>query len=743
MADEELIVPYADPASSGEIPDNQPLVDPYAADDGSGITSESEKVFLSIFDPSSVGRAAVGIAETAATVTSGLGGMVTAGLTAPLVSDADRGGYTEDVIDAMTYEPRTYAGELGVQGVHAGMGVVVDTLKKSGSGIAGITTGLATGSLEAADRAREGFMSTTQPLGEGVYRTTGSPGLATAAQLLPDIIAMGLGIRNPPKTPTRLRDVGKGVGDDPLMQSIPEGYGVRGKPAETWGSSASEQGLKVEFDKLQAAIKSKDAKAAAEIIRANPAMIAAFEELNIRFEPQMVSENPAVRSTASGMKSGPQGGDLQAADDFVAQRLREAGDELVNKYGSTDRNLVDERLRGKFDEDRTKLEAQEKEAFAEVRAAVPQAETVAATKAIEYIEQRIHDLGGGDIAVGLAEAGKHERQLWNLTHRRVPKKKGDGPEVPDDAWEAKNPSYAALDSYRQQVGKGIKGELFKEADQGHLKVIYGTLADAQQQAANKFGVGERYKAANDLTIERKAGEKSSEVVMGRKLERGALKSIDAAATALTKGSINEFRRMMKNTPESERAMVASAVIDRLMTGAGKGPGMTQGFIQSLKALDRYPGIKNELFGHLPPGIRKRFDTIGTAARGFFRSMEKDNRSNTANANNVLKSIEDGSLFDKLFNTSEKIPIVGGWVEKLRAGGNTKRAQAAEVFLRSKPLEQAIKEYARGKLKRAEKIVTGSAAYNNWLNKLDHETIQQVQKEGVMAFLFGAATENIE
>ena len=48
MADEELIVPYADPASSGEIPDEQPLVDPYKALPSSG--SKSEETWLDISD---------------------------------------------------------------------------------------------------------------------------------------------------------------------------------------------------------------------------------------------------------------------------------------------------------------------------------------------------------------------------------------------------------------------------------------------------------------------------------------------------------------------------------------------------------------------------------------------------------------------------------------------------------------------------------------------------------------------
>lgn len=628
-------------------------------------------------------------------------------------------GFAED----WTYEPRTEQGAQAKQDIGKLAGLGVQGVKHIGAGWAGI--GSLPFGIDAAVEDRDKFMETPNAIGEGVFKVTRSPMAATIFGILPDILAMGFGTSG--KAVSSGQKI-RGIADEmrPGRVDVPEGYGGVGKvdaPVK-WTKNDLPPAERAAFAELEAAVQAKDAKRLAEIINANPAIVAAFDELGISYAPQMVSESISLQNVASGLKSAPESG-LAAADARVFTQLRSAADEMINRYGSTDRAVVDASLRSAFDADNTRLTQLSDEAFEVVAKAVPQGERVVIDAARDYIAKRIDDLGGGE--EGLARASRHEKSLWNLTHRRT---EIDG----KPGWEDANPTYAALDAYRKNVGKGIDERgIFKDGDQGELKNIYGMTAEAQQLAATRFGVGEEYAAANKAIQERKASEASSETVLGRRMERGA--NIDPVAMALTKGQVSGFRKLMDSTPPAQRTAVAMSVLDKIIVGAGKGPGMQEGFLKSIQLLQRNPTAKNLLMQYLPKEVRSRYLAIEKASEGFIRSLAKDNRSNTANANHVLKSWEDGTLWAKLGGLSSKLPFAGDWIKQFLEAGPSKRVKAAENFLQSKSLDAAVREYAKGRVDRANAIAKGSPEYNRWLATLENDVRNTVQKEGLMAFLF--------
>jgi len=623
--------------------------------------------------------------------------------------------------------PYSEVGKQAQEGIGTVMELGVKGAKFSGSGYAGLAA--APGGVEEMARAQQEFRD--EPFGEGVYRHTQSPFLATVTTILPELAAMGI-VKPKPGSTVKIKDVAREY--DPRRMDIPEGYGgVTTKAAQQKWTRADEASVaKSEFDKLQQAIKAKDVQRVSEIIDANPAIISAFDELGIRYSPQMVSENAAVRATASGMKSAPESG-LMHLDEVVGKQLKSAGDELVNRYGTTDRALLDESVRMKFDADIRMLEKQANDTFKIINEQIPKGERINVSRSREYIEQRINDLGAGNIAEGLERASRHEKQLWNLTHRR---------EAGKTEWKSNDPSYAAIDAYRKDVGQGLNKEgIFKDGDIGELKNTYGLVAEAQQQAATNFGSGIAYREANRLVEIRKGIEESATTVMGRNLERGLVTSVDSAAGGLIKGNTAPFKKLIDNVPEAQRPAIAAAVIDKIFAGGGRATGLGSGFLKASESLS--PTSRKLLFSYLPKEAQRRFNVIETASNGFYRSLLKDNTSNTALGNNVVRSIEDGSLWAKIFGDGGNVPFAGDWISKLKPKPEAKRVRSADEFITSETLRQGVREYARGQQSHAEALITASKQYRDWYNTLDQATKRAVDEIGVTAFLFASQMEESE
>jgi hypothetical protein len=664
--------------------------------------------------------------------------------------------------EALTYEPKTRQGAKVMQGVGNVMGKVEEGAKFVGSGYAGLGALAAGADAEEATLSMQDFRETPNALAEGAAQMAGDEhpkltGLAAAlASIAPEIASLGLVKPKmaPPKHGVELKNIygdvptpnrmipETGPGGRPI--DIPEGYGGVGRSESgvQWSTAASEAVPASEFNALKAAVAEGNARKAAEIINANPALVAAFDELGLAYAPQMVSDSVALRSTASGLKSAPESG-LAAMDEFVGTQLKGFADELVNKYGSTNRMDVEVGVREAFDADIRTLNEGVTQLYDDVLNSIPQGARVEAGPMRAYIERRVSDLGAGDIDRGLNSPAlsSHERALWDLTHRRVEVEGGRM------EWEAEAPSYAEIDAFRRDVGEGLSGTgIYTRNKVGELKNTYAQLAETQQRAANAAGpeVGTAYRQANELGQRLHQTQADSIKVLGRDLEAGMLAKVDTAAGQVVKGNTAGFKKMIEAVPASQREAVAMSVLDRIMTGSAGSERITEVFLKNMTLLNRNPGARNLLFSYLPKEAIRRYKVIETASRGFLRSLAKDNKSNTANANAVVQSWRDGSLWTRLVtNPGKRVPVIHDWVTKLAEAGPANRVAAAEKFLTSPALDKAARLYAQGKQAQADKIAMRSAAYNRWLKTLDDEMRDLVQQKGIMAFLFTSQVEDTQ
>lgn len=604
----------------------------------------------------------------------------------------------------------------------------------------------ATGNEAEAERFMDEPMG--EYLGDKTMEKTGSPLAATAARLTPDAVLASLGIRRGPDAPKiKDIDVQPHPVDVPTRGSFSPTIaetGPGGKPIVDVRQPMSEAELKGPAANLGR--RKTDERTMLEI-DPNPEIVEAFRQLDIEPGVGMVSENQAVRQIASGLKA-ETGSPLKGRDIEVREQLQRKADELVEDFGNPDRSALDQDIRADFNETITGLETAATEAFR----AMNTTERLSTRTALDdlvplqtYLRDRIAAMGGVD------ELGRMDRRLFDIIYRRHTNEAGEV------EYEMLTPTYGKLDFERGVLGNEMKSQsMFKDSSSGDIEHAYGLLRQSQGRAASRMGFGDEYTAANQLVVSRKLLEAESVVALGREMARGIIASIDAGAGRLSKGDVNRFRQMMAAVPEQHQQAVAMAVLQKLMM-RGEGGNIKPSIVNMAKDLDRYQQAKNLLFSYMPAEARAKFDNLVIAARGFYRSLETDNHSNTAPALAVLDSLNSGSLSARLAGTGGEV-MAGEWIGRVlgapegvgaaisvgikgaqyglqRTGVlGASRSQKADAFLASDGLNQAVREYAASRPQQAQAALSQSPEYRAWIATIGKEEVQAIESIGFFGWL---------
>lgn len=654
--------------------------------------------------------------------------------------------------EAIGWDPVSKAGEDISEVVGAGMEKGVQGAKHIGAGYSGLFN-LALGDPELAAMSVEEFLQTPDALAEGVFEATGNATLATVTKLLPDVATVSL----PGAKTTKVAKRTSRPGMAPDMP--PSGFGGIGDvdtrpPRPMTGESRPipENGFERtpdipvdQFDEIQAALQSGNKQQLFDLMEANPRLVQAFEALGIEFTPGMVADNAALRQVQSGLKSVP-GSQLGTFDDAARLKLQEKADELINRQGSTNRIGVDSAVDTEFKRIRDGYVKHEEEMWKTLDESIPRGSPIDLESAANGVMQRVVEAGrNGSIEDGLKNVSRHDQQLFKMTHERVPvERRVPDPTNPgefitevEQVWQYTDPKYAAVDNFRKKLGRGMDGrDDFGGADQGELDFLYGQMAEAQGRVAKGNGYGELWDEMNSTTVARKDLEASMRRTQGA--AAGLIGKVSQASSNLRKGIAGPLRQLMEDIPESQRPMVASAVLeDMFYPAAIKTGDLKPNFVASYKALKRNPEAMDLIFDHLDDATKADFLLVGDAAEGFFRSLLKDNVSNTANASAVIQQLQQGSSVMKLMGIArsgaQRIPAIGATVAREGEQGikaaMKARARKAADFLQSNELRDAVRGYARGGAEEAQRILNGSRAYNQWFQYLTEAEKKQIAAAG--------------
>jgi hypothetical protein len=541
-------------------------------------------------------------------------------------------------------------------------------------------------------------------LGQAAYEATEAPIAGALAETVPAAAmeAMGLGAV---KRAAKAGKAAKRAAKTEIPKEIPKKV---------------EPELKSYTD-IKSNLERKRAKPAAEQVRPDAQILKDAEDLNVVVNPSAYSTNRAYIEIEQGLKSRP-GSKLSTVEEKSIIDIGNRADDLISDLGGvTDKSLLDLDVRGDFLNTIDKLEKKASTAYDAVSNVIPSQTRLKAPAVTKYLDDALSDLGGDATLLTGAE-----RKLLALTR------------------EGKAPTYAAIDRIRKDVGQGFrKGSgPFKDDAEGTLKQVYKVLSKDQQGIADAFGVGAEYQAARKLVASRKDLEKSAQSLLGRELNNSIVPKLTAAATALTKGDVSKFRKLMNSLPKQRRAEVAATMLnDIFASGARKKGAIGQGFTSAFDGLNRNKEAKSILFSHLPKNAQQRFNKIGRVASGIYKSKALENTSRTAR--DIIAAMEDGGLFGKVLAAGERMtPLPGTGTSLVGIGSGllrkTPATMAADNFITSPAFRKAIETAARGG--DAEKIVSKSQLFKKWLKTVSPNEAAQITTVGFIPWITGQTEE---
>ena len=741
---------------------SEPWDEDWGGDDN---TSKSENAakdlrFLGV-DPVGAGEAMLavgsGLANEAARGVAGI-----AGTGAGLIEGAFEGvGLAEDdnetpnavgnkwleAVPDFTYEPRTLGGQWGVKGAGAGMENVVEEVKKTGSPAAYAGARVAGASPEEASLSMQDYMDQPNALGEGAFQVTGNPWVATIVQMLPELAAAGFPVKKGP-----VRTPRKSIAPD-----MPEpGFGGVGSPDIPAPRRGAPPGAPegTILNQLRAAIKKNDKQKIMELVNANPAIVAAFEHLNIEFTPGMVSESMPIRQTEAALGSVADS-NIPTLHKGVQGELTARAEKLVKDSGGDPNSpaTMADNIETAYDDIHAGYVRREKAGWDELREKIPRGSPMDLEDAARGVYERVTDAGRrGNIEDGLLSVSKHDRELFRMTHERVPvetKRMHEGKEITDVTyeWQYTEPKYAAIDAFRRKLGRGMDGmDDFRGADAGELDFLYRQMAEAQGRVAIGNNYGELWRSTNNLTIGRKALEESMKRVGGARLNQSVVTRLKTATRSLMDGDVKKWDQLFDDLPVDQRSAAAAQALTTVLFTAGKGTRLSESFLDNFLKIKRDPKLRDRLFKELPPESRKTFMNIGEAASGFYRMMDRSlsNPSGTAVTQYIIRKLEDPGFLDKIFGgaidkTTGRVPVMGEWVSTMfRRTKDQKQAQAtarltAGANLLSDPaLRRAIIEYAAGKVEAANKILVDSKSWADWIKTQPIPQQARIRAAGIVA-----------
>lgn len=673
------------------------------------------------------GAANTAIVEAIRTIGQGIAAEIGAGLATgtvtPFEGVAKGVEVGEKTREKIQFEPQTPSGQKAVRGLGKLAEVITAGVRKPFAGIAGIFN-LPGGVEQAAGAVKrvetEGVGSV---LADALFEATGSPAAAAAAKTLPEVVALVAGTK------------GAGRAAKAVPKQVPRGTSVVDEVVDIPTTTLEQAG------NLAKDVRRGKAAAVAEEVRPDPKIVAAADELGIDLPASATSTNRAFQELEQAVKSQP-GSRIGAKEQEAIRRINEKADELIDDLGgTTDKSLLDNTVRNDFLNTIDDMETQATAAYKIVDDTIPKTNRIDLAKTENgvkaYLDNVLKELGGDESLLSTAE-----RRLLNLTRE----KKGD-------KFVDRQPTYAALDRVRKDVGAGFNGRTgpFKDDRVANLKQVYKALSEEQQAVANAFNIGGDYARARGLVNKRKIIEGQAQQILGRDLNSSIVPKLRTAATGLTKGDVSKFNALMESVPPGLRGEVAATMLGDIFAASSRG-GVGAGFVKTFELMNRNTRAKKILFSHLPRGAERRFDLIGRVSTGLFRAKALENSSRTARA--ILQALDDGGMLEKIYGVGKKVaaaeavttvsgaPFVGSAavIGATMAKKSTPALIAADELLTSQAFARSIRLAGSGKAKLAEDIVTKSPKFQKWLKFQDEKSAGEIARFGFIAWLIGENEE---
>jgi len=678
------------------------------------------------------------ILEPTAMMASGIVAEPVAGLAgiagAMLPGEEGQGAsFVEKTRDALTYEPKSYAGNAAMEGI--GEALTTGTTGKVVKGIADTYNAAGDAAYEAGGPIAGAAVKTVI---SAIPEILGLKGTRAAKKML-----LGRVIRK--VNPAELYDE-LGALLPEIKRSLQAAGMTEQEVMDILKVANAETLLKESAGEIGDAAtkvigKEKAAARIAEDVKPSQEILEAAREFGLEDQllPSHYSQNPVYVAIEQGLKSIP-ASQLSVREKALLLEMGKKADNLIEEFGGViDKAGLSDAYRQSATRLVDDLEKQAEKAYINVTKAIPKDSPVDAQNIVDAILKEADELGG------VQYLNKVERDLLR------------------DLSPDSNPTYARLDKLRRDLGSAYKGKgMFKDAADADLGRLYGALAEDQLAAAKAAGVGDLYEVGKDLVIARKAIEKQLLTSLGKDLAGNITAKAGLAIKNLAKGDTKAFDQLLATIPKemggsAKKQIIATALNDAFIGGSRAEKSLNvAAFDDFVNGIQRNQAARSRLIDVLGEDAVKRMESFHKVVGGVRKAQKESITTGRIMAVPGMLDEQKG-LMARLFGTVAKVAAAEGITTTMGAPGvgatgvivktlsdarKTVRSIAADELLSSPKFQKILADQARNAqtsgrtVDQALEALEKLKEYQRWKTSLPERDLADLTAVGAIGYFTG-------
>jgi hypothetical protein len=467
-------------------------------------------------------------------------------------------------------------------------------------------------------------------------------------------------------------------------------------------------------------------------IMADPDVMKAADDLGINVNPAVYSTSDVYREMENALKAIP-GSKLSANEKETVRQLGNKADDLLAEWtGTTDKSAISEDFTERM---LTTVRDLEDEANAlylifNDDEFLPKSTRLQPNKldTVKLIKGIADDLGGFD------QLDPQLKQIYAAFTQE------------------QGPTQGLIDKFRRQVGSALKGQgVFKDADQGALKRLYGSLSEDSLKIPEFLGMAEEVVAARTVVKQRKALEESLQGALGKDLSKSLMTELTSGVRSLQKGDPAKFNKVMASIPEEDKQQVAISALNDIFAGSSTKSKQfsLEGFVGSYESLQRNQRAADKLWNLIPPEAKDRVDAIYKVSKGLVEANRKDLNNPSGTARQIIGAMDSpNGVISKLFKVGTQMAAGAGATAPFDAGvtgagvgflnamraSKTKASEAATEMLTNPGFQEAMQRHINGDSVAANSILNKLKSTGAWLADQPPEVKRAITRQGLIQYL---------
>jgi hypothetical protein len=505
--------------------------------------------------------------------------------------------------EAMTYAPRTQAGQETAQAIGQGIGEILPlmpmtagiapALSSAGNAAALARSALVNQAGKAAQAVKSGTQAATDAIGA---KFKGGPPAETVAQ------------------PIDLANTSKFNATPAAVEPIKQAVDV----AAT-AKKAADGGL-FGGEKANNALVSE--------VAPNPRLLKDYERLGItqHIDPGHVTTSEAFRQVDAALKNIPTG-QLAQAEKVTLNAIAERANNVIERLGgSRDVSTVSEAVKSDMVKSVDSLKAAAKKIYDDVDAQIPKNTQVQSTATKEFLSKRANELGGVEfLSPGekntLRALGGDTSPTYGLLNETRTNLNAVKYNAGDNPWATSSDA--------------IRDGLLNAMRRDQVEAIRSTNPDLVP----------KWEVAQQLTQQRKGIQNDLTALFKRNWDSSIAGELNSSLGAAAKGDSTRLAKFIARVPESMREeVVLTGISGIIKKAATRGEMDFTGYYKWFNNLKRNRQSYNAVMSSLPLSTRKQLQALANVSEGISNSLAA--RTKTGLQSSIEKSLEgpDNLLF---------------------------------------------------------------------------------------------------